>query len=98
MSLNRDIQIMVDDIGSVLDQAGVPTKDRNNREMNTFARVTMVLQYNENMRKALEDANAGLGLLGEVLEKHGLNREEELTLLIEEKKAAEAAKAEKPAE
>jgi hypothetical protein len=27
-----------------------------------------------------------------------LNREEELTLLIEEKKAAEAAKAEKPAE
>ena len=98
MPVNRGIQIMVDDIGSVLDQAGVPTKDQNNREMNTFARVTMVLQYNENMRKALEDANAGLGLLGEVLEKHGLNREEELTLLIEEKKAAEAAKAEKPAE
>ena len=98
MSLNRDIQIMVDDIGSVLDQAGVPTKDRNNREMNTFARVTMVLQFNANLQQGLNDANAGLGLLGEILEKHGLNREEELAILLEDKKAAEAAKAEKPAE
>lgn len=98
MSLNRDIQILVDDIGAVLDQAGVPTKDQNGREMNTFARVTMVLQYNDNMRKALDDANAGLGLLSEVLEKHGLKRDEELAILVEEKKAAEAAKNEKPAE
>ena len=98
MSLNRDVQILVDDIGAVLDQAGVPTKDQNGREMNTFARVNLVLQFNVNLQQAINDANAGLGLLGEVLEKHGLNREEELNILIEEKKAAEAAKNEKPAE
>lgn len=89
MSLQRDVQILIDDIGSVLDQAGVPAKDQGGRDMNTFARISLVLQFNQNLQKALEDANAGLGLLGEVLEKHGLNREEELKALIEEKKAAQ---------
>lgn len=95
MSLNRDIQILVDDIGAILDQAGVPTKDQNGREMNTFARVGLVLQFNNNLQQAINDANAGLGLLGEVLEKHGLDREAELAALLEDKKAAEA---ETPAE
>lgn len=97
MSLNRDIQILLDDIGSVLDEAGVPTKDQNGRDMNTFARVSVVLQFNQNLQKAVEDANAGLGLLGEILEKHGINREEELKMLIEDKKKA-AEEAAKPAE
>lgn len=94
MSLQRDVQILIDDIGVILEQAGVPTKDQNGREMNTFARIGLVLQFNQNLQKALEDANAGLGLLGEVLEKHGLNREEELKVLIEEKKAAQNETAE----
>lgn len=94
MSLQRDVQILIDDIGVILEQAGVPTKDQNGREMNTFARIGLVLQFNQNLQKALEDANAGLGLLGEVLEKHGLNREEELKALIEEKKAAQNEAAE----
>ena len=98
MSLNRDIQILVDDIGAVLDQAGEPTTDQPGRGMTTFARVNMVLQFKANRPQGLNDANAGLGLLGEILEKHGLNREEELAILLEDKKAAEAAKAEKPAE
>lgn len=94
MSLQRDVQILIDDIGAILEQAGVPTKDQSGREMNTFARIGLVLQFNQNLQKALEDANAGLGLLGEVLEKHGLNREEELKALIEEKKAAQNEAAE----
>lgn len=96
MSLQRDIQILIDDIGAVLDQAQVPTKDQNGREMNSFARVTMVLQFNANQSKALDDANAGLGLLSEILEKHGINREAELAALVEEKKKA-AESAETPA-
>ena len=43
MSLNRDIQILVDDIGAVLDQAGVPTTDQQGRGMNTFARVNQLI-------------------------------------------------------
>lgn len=59
--------------------------------------MNLVLQFKANLQQGLNDANAGLGQLGDS-EKHGLNREEELGNLLEDKKAAEAAKAEKPAE